>query len=69
MDNNSYSIEEAVEKLQIAMMYINEEIIEIIKGTGLDNFLSREQIETMRLIQVHEKLSVKKLARYQNIYI
>lgn len=68
MDNN-YGIEEAVEKLQIAMMYINEEIIEMIKDTGLDNFLTREQIETIRIIQVHEKLSIKKLARYQNIYM
>lgn len=68
MENVDRTIEEAITKFQIVMLYLNKEIVEIVKETGLSNLLSREQIEAMRIIKTEGKVTINELAQLQNIF-
>ena len=46
-ENINQTIEEAITKFQFVMLHLNKEIVELIKETGLGNFLSIEHIEAM----------------------
>lgn len=67
-ENINQTIEEAITKFQFVMLHLNKEIVEMIKETGLGNFLSREQIEAMRIIQTEGKVTINELAMLQNIF-
>lgn len=67
-ENINQTIEEAFTKFQFVMLHLNKEIVEMIKETGLGNFLSREQIEAMRIIQTEGKVTINELAMLQNIF-
>lgn len=68
LENVDRTIEEAITKFQIVMLYLNKEIVEIVKETGLSNLLSREQIEAMRIIKTEGKVTINELAQLQNIF-
>lgn len=68
MENMDQTIEEAINRFQIVMLRLNKEIVGIVKETGLDNLLSREQIEAMRIIQNEGKVTINELAALQNIF-
>ncbi|WP_436855980.1 MarR family winged helix-turn-helix transcriptional regulator [Staphylococcus caeli] len=68
MESVDRTIEEAITKFQIVMLYLNKEIVEIVKETGLSNLLSREQIEAMRIIKTEGKVTINELAQLQNIF-
>ena len=68
MNDVDASIEKAITKFQIVMLYLNKEIIEMVNESSLTNLLSREQIEAMRIIQTKGQVTINELAGLQNIF-
>lgn len=68
MNDVDASIEKAITKFQIVMLYLNKEIIEMVNESSLTNLLSREQIEAMRIIQTKGQVTINELAGLQSIF-
>lgn len=68
MKKIDYELRKAIEIFPVVMLNINKEIDEIIQNFKLDEKVSRQQVECMRILNKYGNLTINQLAKKQKIY-